>query len=221
MLAAHENPSLQAGDAADFDEDEAVLRRRADELGDTDSVVSAYLVTFATINELQVQNQKLLRITREMGAKLEQGEEDARARREGEENAAIVEAHEVILGLKDKVEAQQARVEAYAKERDMLRRMLSQRGSGGAAAAAADAGALVATGAAAGDTDAARLLADVQANFDAYRAEMAVDTQRLRDDLARAQQQAAQAHTDLAKSKAQSEFLAGAFAPVLVDVLPH
>lgn len=220
MLAAHENPSLQAGDAADFDEDEAVLRRRADELGDTDSVVSAYLVTFATVNELQVQNQKLLRITREMGAKLEQGEEDARARREGEENAAIVEAHEVILGLKDKVEAQQARVEAYAKERDMLRRMLSQRGSGGAAAAA-DAGALVATGAAAGDTDAARLLADVQANFDAYRAEMAVDTQRLRDDLARAQQQAAQAHTDLAKSKAQSEFLAGAFAPVLVDVLPH
>lgn len=162
-----------------------------------------------------MQNQKLLRITRQMGAQLEQGEQDARARREGEENAAVAEAHELILRLKDEVEAQRARTEAFEKERDMFRRMLSVRGSGsGAGSGAGDASAFSAAAAAttAGDGDAGRLLAEVQANFDAYRAEMAVDTQRLRDDLVQAQKDAAQARTELAKSKAQSEFLAGASA---------
>ncbi|BGP43630.1 Protein mlp1 [Rhodotorula kratochvilovae] len=206
VLAAHENPALGAADATDeADEEEAAIRRRADELGDTDSVVSAHLVTFRTINDLQVQNQKLLRITREMGARLEQGEQDARARREGEENAAVVEAHELILRLKDEVEAQRARTDAFEKERDMFRRMLSQRGGAGAGEVVG----AVAGGAV--DGDAARLLAEVQANFDAYRAEMAVDTQRLREDLAQAQKDAAAARTELAKSKAQSEFLAERF----------
>lgn len=157
-----------------------------------------------------MQNQKLLRITRQMGAQLEQGEQDARARREGEENAAVAEAHELILRLKDEVEAQRARTEAFEKERDMFRRMLSVRGSGSGADASAFSAAAAAT--TAGDGDAGRLLVEVQANFDAYRAEMAVDTQRLRDDLVQAQKDAAQARTELAKSKAQSEFLAGASA---------
>ena len=157
-----------------------------------------------------MQNQKLLRITRQMGAQLEQGEQDARARREGEENAAVAEAHELILRLKDEVEAQRARTEAFEKERDMFRRMLSVRGSGSGADASAFSAAAAAT--TAGDGDAGRLLVEVQANFDAYRAEMAVDTQRLRADLVPAQKDAAQARTELAKSKAQSEFLAGASA---------
>lgn len=160
-----------------------------------------------------MQNQKLLRITRQMGAQLEQGEQDARARREGEENAAVAEAHELILRLKDEVEAQRARTEAFEKERDMFRRMLSVRGSGsGAGAGDASAFSAAAAGLTAGDGDAGRLLAEVQANFNAYRAEMGVDTQRLRDDLVQAQKDAAQARTELAKSKAQSEFLAGASA---------
>lgn len=203
-LAAKENPSL--GDALEGDEEEDAIMRRAEELGDTDSVVSAHLVTFSTINELQAQNQKLLKITRQMGRQLEQGEQDAIARRDDEENKAIAEAHELILQLKDEVESQRARTEAYEKERDMFRRMLAQRGSA-AATGANTSPAIDVTG----DADAARMLAEVQANFDAYRTEMSVDSQKLRDDLAQAQKDVATARTELAKSKAQAEFMTGAF----------
>ncbi|GAA5919237.1 hypothetical protein JCM1841_006512 [Sporobolomyces salmonicolor] len=209
VLAASENAALE-GDVNDpsFDEEEAAILLRAETSGDTDSVVSAHLVTFRTINELQVQNQKLLKITRQMGAQLEKGEEDARARRRGEENKAIEEAHELVLRLKEEVESQRARTEAGEKERDMLRRMLSQRGaslpgSGGengpGGAGGADA------------LEATRLLADVQANFDAYKNEITIDTQRLRDDLAQAQKDANAARTELARSKAQGEFMAERF----------
>ncbi|BGP11538.1 Protein mlp1 [Rhodotorula toruloides] len=209
VLAAQENSSIQ-GDANEFDEDEAAILRRAEEIGDTDSVVSAHLVTFRTVNELQVQNQKLLKITRQMGHQLEQGEQEAAARRQGEENKAVEEAHELILRLKEEIEAQRARTEAYEKERDMFRRMLAQRGAAGGAA-----GSVTATNGAGdgftGDIEASRMLAEVQANFDAYKAEIAIDTQKLREDLTQAQKDAATARTELAKSKAQAEHLAERF----------
>ncbi|KAI5479520.1 nucleoprotein TPR [Pseudohyphozyma bogoriensis] len=189
---------LNLSNPDEFDEEEAAIRQRALESSDTDAVVSAHLVTFKTINELQLQNQKLLKITREMGAQMERGEEDAIARRRAEENAAVQEAHELILSLKEVVESQRAKMEAYVRERDMFRRMLAQHGEGGGTNGVGGAG---------GDGETPRLLADVQANFDAYRTEIAIDTQRLREDLSQAQREANTARTDLAKAKAQSEFV--------------
>lgn len=206
VLAASDNTSIE-GEANDpsFDEEEAAILRRAEESGDTDSVVSAHLVTFRTINELQVQNQKLLKITRQMGQQLEKGEEDAAARRRGEENKAVEEAHELILRLKEEVESSRTRTEAYEKERDMFRRMLAQRGG-----ATTNGGAIEGGNAIAGsDIEASRLLADVQANFDAYKNEISIDTQRLREDLTQAQKDASAARTELAKSRAQAEFMSG------------
>lgn len=206
-LAKSENASIE-GDANDaaFDEEEAAILRRAEESGDTDSVVSAHLVTFRSINELQVQNQKLLKITRQMGQQLEKGEEDAAARRRGEENKAVEEAHELILRLKEEVESQRTRTEAYEKERDMFRRMLAQRGGASSGQHGAGEGGSTITGS---DIEASRLLTEVQANFDAYKNEISIDTQRLREDLAQAQKDASAARTELAKSKAQSEFMSG------------
>lgn len=202
-----------AGNADDFDEEEESIRKRAEVDSTTDAVVSAHLVTFQTVNELQVQNQKLLRITREMGAQMERGEEDAIGRRRYEENKAVEEAHELILRLKDEVESQRAKTDAFERERDMFRRMLAQRG--GDSSAVVGVGALVerngSTSSGAEGGDHSRLLADVQANFDAYKSEIAVDSQRLREDLKDAQQAANAARTELAKSKAQSEFLSGTF----------
>ncbi|KAI5479511.1 nucleoprotein TPR [Pseudohyphozyma bogoriensis] len=189
---------LNLSNPDEFDEEEAAIHQRALESSDTDAVVSAHLVTFKTINELQLQNQKLLKITREMGAQMERGEEDAIARRRAEENAAVQEAHELILSLKEEVESQRAKMEAYVRERDMFRRMLAQHGEGGGTNGVGGAG---------GDGETPRLLADVQANFDAYRTEIAIDTQRLREDLSQAQREANTARTDLAKAKAQSEFV--------------
>ena len=216
-IAATEFPGIEARstkDAAEFDEEEEQIKRRAQVSQDTDSVVSAHLVTFKDINELQVQNQKLLRITREMGAQLEKGEQVAIERRRGAENAAVVEAHQLILRLKDEVESQRAKTEAFVRERDMFRRMLAQRGTGGEGA-----GAMVGR-ISDGMDDAPQMLADVQANFDAYRAEIAVDTQRLRDDLTAAQRDSNAASTELAKTRAQTEFISGSFFVSFLRNLP-
>jgi nucleoprotein TPR len=195
----------------DFDEEEAEIQKRAEEDSTTDAVVSAHLVTFRSINELQVQNQKLLRITREMGAQMERGEDAALGRRRHEENKAVEEAHELILRLKDEVESQRSKTDAFERERDMFRRMLAQRGAGGESTGMGERNGNTGGGGAM-DGDTPRLLADVQSNFDAYKSEIAVDSQRLREDLKDAQQAASAARTDLAKTKAQSEFLAGELA---------
>jgi nucleoprotein TPR len=214
-LAKIENPSIE-GDVNDsaFDEEEAAILCRAEDSGDTDSVVSAHLVTFRTVNELQVQNQKLLKITRQMGQQLEKGEEDAAARRRGEENKAVEEAHELILRLKEEVESQRTRTEAYEKERDMFRRMLAQRGGSGGIGSNGGGGGAVEGGStiAGSDIEASRLLSEVQSNFDAYKNEISIDTQRLREDLSQAQKDASAARTELAKSKAQSEFMSGTYS---------
>ena len=140
-----------------------------------------------------------------MGQQLEKGEEDAAARRRGEENKAVEEAHELILRLKEEVESSRTRTEAYEKERDMFRRMLAQRGG-----STSNGGSIVGGNAIAGsDIEASRLLTEVQANFDAYKNEISIDTQRLREDLTQAQKDASAARTELAKSRAQAEFMSG------------
>lgn len=189
----------------DADEEEEEIRKRAKESNDTDAVVSAHLVTFSTINELQVQNQKLLRITREMGAQMESGEEAILAKRKGDENSAVIEAHQLILRLKEEVESQRTKMETFIRERDMFRRMLAQRGE------LPGTGAMVAIGNGESTEGEGRILAQVQANFDAYKSEIAVDSERLRNDLSQALKDVNVARTDLAKTKAQTEFLSGSF----------
>lgn len=211
QMALTEYPGVDARSAGDGDpdEEEQRIQQRAQTSGDTDSVVSAHLVTFQTINQLQEQNQKLLRITREMGARLERGEEEAIERRTGDENAAVAEAHEVIIALKDKVISLQAKNEAFVRERDMFRSMLAQAQRGTGAVASTSNGSAANGTNASLDIDSSRMLADVQASFDAYRAEIAEDTNRLRMDLETAQHDAGTTRTELAKAKARCELLTG------------
>ncbi|KAK4056430.1 Protein mlp1 [Microbotryomycetes sp. JL221] len=194
------------GNAEDFDEEEAAILKRAKTDSTTDAVVSAHLVTFSTINELQAQNQKLLRITRDMGAQLEKSEEDAINRRRDLENQAIEEAHVLILRLKEEVESQRAKSDAFERERDMFRRMLAQNKSVGDNHGLSEQSGFRNGSAIANGGESSRLLADVQANFDAYKSEIEIDTARLREDLKEAQHAANQARTELAKSRAQSEY---------------
>lgn len=203
-IASSEIPGInERTGPEEMDEEEEEIRKRATESNDTDAVVSAHLVTFRTINDLQIQNQKLLRITREMGAQMEKAEEDTISRRRILENDAVEEAHELILKLKDEVENQRNKSEAFLRERDMLRRMLSSRSGGG------DEESSVRIGGEGTSSDTARLLSETQSNFEAYKTEIALHSERLREDLAQAQRDANNARTDLAKQKAQSEFTAG------------
>ncbi|KAG8214434.1 hypothetical protein J3R82DRAFT_9457 [Butyriboletus roseoflavus] len=173
-----------------------------------DAVITNNLVLFRSIPTLQEQNQKLLKIVRELGAKMEGEEREYRETLEKEQSEAVREAHEAIQDLATQLERQkksnEVTIQAYIKERDTLKAMLARaersllRGgvngdvNGAAPAASSD---LVAE------------LEDVQAQFESYRVEMGMDAEKLREDLAQAQRQLGQANAALAKATAKIEFL--------------
>ncbi|KAI0260660.1 hypothetical protein BC834DRAFT_925773 [Gloeopeniophorella convolvens] len=198
-LGRQHDPSLPS-DAA-LDADESTLP--ADTI---DEVITNHLVLFRSVPALQAQNQKLLGIVREMGAKMEAEEREYRAALEREQGEAVREAHDAITALQEQLDAARragdARVGALAKERDALRAMLARadrgwcgRGQGGAKEVVEEQD----------EAEIARELAEVQAQFDAYRAEIGVDAGRLREDTLAAQREAAALHAQLAKANAKLE----------------
>lgn len=195
-IAILEDPSIVDRSA---DTDEQMNGTNAGQ-GDAEAYISTHLVTFASIDQLQQQNQKLLKVTRELARKMEAEEQALRERLGQAENEAVEEAHELILRLKEEVETQRVSMGAYQRERDMLRQLLRNRsdvltedgqvnGASGTSASSA--------------TQAA--LDDVQRNFEAYKREMVVDNQLLRDDLGAARREASQLQVDLARANAQKE----------------
>ena len=175
-----------------------------------DAVITNNLVLFRSIPSLQEQNQKLLKIVRELGTKMEAEEREYREALEKEQSEAVREAHEVIQDLAAQLERQkkssEVTIQAYMKERDTFKAMLARaersslRGGvngdvNGAAPAAS--------------SDLATELQDVQAQFESYKVEMGMDAEKLREDLVQAQRQLGQANAALAKTTAKIEFLDG------------
>lgn len=181
---------------------------------DTDALITNNLVLFRSIGGLQEQNQKLLKIVREMGKKMETEEKDYREAMEAEQAEAIKEAHEAIQDIAAQMERQKKSsegvIQAYVKERDALRVMLARAEK---------------TGNTQGingiidrhpQTDAtqdepANELAEVQSQFETYRMEMGVDSGKLREALMAAQREAGQLGAALAKANAKIEFYSGMF----------
>lgn len=187
-----------------------------------DAVITNNLVLFRSIPVLQEQNQKLLKIVRELGTKMEAEERDYREALEKEQSEAVREAHEAIQDLAAQLERQkkssEVTIQAYMKERDTLKAMLARaersllRGgingdvNGAAPAASSD---LVAE------------LEDVQTQFESYKTEMGMDAEKLREDLAQAQRQLGQANAALAKTTAKIEFLDGKFTSAIEYLFIH
>lgn len=169
--------------------------------GDAEAYISSHLVTFASIDQLQQQNQKLLKVTRELARKMEAEEQVLRERLGQAENEAVEEAHELILRLKEEVETQRATVGAYQRERDMLRQLLRNRSD-----ALTEDGQVTGSASSSGSSSVTQAaLDDVQRNFEAYKREMVVDNKLLRDDLGSARREASQLQLDLARATAQKE----------------
>ncbi|KAG6376921.1 hypothetical protein JVT61DRAFT_953 [Boletus reticuloceps] len=173
-----------------------------------DAVITNNLVLFRSIPSLQEQNQKLLRIVRELGAKMEAEERDYREALEKEQSEAVREAHEAMQDLATQLEREkkssQATIQAYMKERDALKAMLAraQRTSSRGVVNGDVNGAAPAP-----SSDLVAELEDVQAQFESYKMEMGMDAEKLREDLAQAQRQLGQANAALAKATAKIEFL--------------
>lgn len=169
-----------------------------------DEVITNHLVLFRNIPALQAQNQKLLGIVREMGAKMEAEEREYREALEKEQSEAVREAHEAITALQEQLEAQRrthdVKVQAFTRERDSLKVLLAraERGNAGKDSHGQ-------TNGAAAESDIANELAEIQEQFDAYRAETGVDSVRLREDAVAAQREVARLNTQLAKATARIE----------------
>lgn len=204
-LGRNHDPSIPTDEELDVDSNTAPS---ADSIQE---VITNNLVLFRSIPALQEQNQKLLKIIRDLGDKLESEEKDYKEALQLEQTEAVMEAHSAIQKLQDDLENQKKSNEltigAYMKERDALKSMLSraeQRASGMAAVASLN-------GHANGhdDSDLAQELAEVQSQFEVYKSEMGVDSIKLREEVMIAQKDAGQLGAALAISNAKIEYLNG------------
>jgi uncharacterized membrane protein YgaE (UPF0421/DUF939 family) len=88
-IARRQDPTLPSDEELEADESNAPAEN-------IDEVITNHLVLFRNIKALQAQNQKLLGIVREMGAKMEAEEREYREALEKEQSEAVREAHEAV-----------------------------------------------------------------------------------------------------------------------------
>jgi len=181
-----------------------------EDITETQVLITNHLVLFRNIGELQGQNCRLLKIVRDLGAKMEGEEREYRETMEREQAEAIREAHEAMQELAAQLDRQKKSsdsvIQAYVKERDALKGMLARAEKGGNSTITGYTnGDLVL----AGSPDTAKELLEVQGQFDAYKLEMGVDSGRLRDELIAAQREVNTMSASLAKANAKVEFLTG------------
>ena len=166
----------------------------------TDRLISENLVTFRSISELQEQNANLLRITREIGERMEHEEA---VQKQSERTRDWDDLRQKYERCKDEIKSLMTQSSSYIRERDMFRRMLSHRGqlpSGTDATSlfeesvVGDAPPKTPTTAAVINSiedspttrnlaDYAKLYKDIQAHFDAYRNEAATDRSTLKEQV--------------------------------------
>ncbi|KAM0716436.1 hypothetical protein Q7P37_007881 [Cladosporium fusiforme] len=100
-----------------------------DELSSTGRLISERLVIFRDAAELQSRNEQLLRLTRELGDKMEGEEAREKARQSASDAAEVEELRQQVERYKDELQATATQIGSYVKERDMFRRMLQHRGT--------------------------------------------------------------------------------------------
>lgn len=192
-----------------------------------EEVITNNLVLFKSLPDLQLQNQKLLKIVRELGAKMESEErewqESVKNEWEVERrelNEAMQEAARAIAVIEETVTREKVAKEGAIRERDALRGMLDRlKKEGGAAGVGADLNGIGhigqakanATGSGDEPEGLKNQLAEVQREYEAYRTEMDVDGGRIREELVKVQRENGQLSGALAKANAKIEYMTGSF----------
>lgn len=180
--------------------------------------ISQNLVTFRDINGLQEQNANLLKITREIGEKLEN--EDA-LRKQTEDARNWEDLQQKYERCKDEIKSLATQSQSYIRERDMFRRMLAHRGQISQGAEAMFDESVIEDGVAATPqqgsvmkstedisssqnmSDYAKLLKDMQLHFDAYKQEAATDNKTLKDQIDSVSKENSQLRHEAARSNSQ------------------
>lgn len=119
------NPSVPGG-ISPADDGGVVPDEGFDET-EADQLISANLVTFRNVRELQVRNQQLIRAVRELSAKAENEERARQERVDASIRQQLEEAARKAEEWNAKFTALEHRIRAVESERDMLKRMLETR----------------------------------------------------------------------------------------------
>ncbi|EIN12937.1 hypothetical protein PUNSTDRAFT_97919 [Punctularia strigosozonata HHB-11173 SS5] len=174
-----------------------------------EQVITNNLVLFRSISGLQEQNQKLLKIVRELGYKMENEEKEYRERMEQEQNEAVVEAMEMIQTLEARLEAQrkshETTLQAYIKERDSLKAMLGRSSHVGPSLPNGEAAQI--NGVVPDSSDHARELAEMRERYESTQTDLVADAERNREQLAVVERDADRARAELARLSARAEIL--------------
>ena len=189
-----------------------------DGLTDTGRLISQRLTIFKNVRQLQDQNTNLLRLTRELGDKME-GEEAMKQHSQQTRNLEeLEELRQKVEKYEDDLKSMITRSESYLKERDMFRRMLQYRGQlppdsdlaslfgqsvtseGPNPNRSQDMGH---SSTAAEVADLSKLLKDMQTHFDSYREEAATDHRALKDQSDRLSREKNELQVEVARNKSQ------------------
>ncbi len=187
----------------------------AEGLTDTNRLISENLVVFRNIANLQEQNSKLLKLTRELGEQMEQ-EEAGRAAQNLDDLQRKYEESQ------DELKSVLIQSQSYIRERDMFRRMLFHRGQ----LPQDDDNASMFGESAAGEppatpiqgnivnamqqspiskelSDYAKLVKDMQSHLDSYRQEAATDRSALREQVDALSRSNGELRSEVSRSSSQ------------------
>ncbi|OQO11161.1 hypothetical protein B0A48_05417 [Cryoendolithus antarcticus] len=209
-MSAQERLELER--AARGELDEGALEN----LSNTGRLISERLVIFHNVSELQGQNEQLLRVTRELGERME-GEEALQKQRQSASDAAEVDdLRKKLERYQDELNATATQIDSYIKERDIYRRMLQQRGTIQAdtdvhsmfgqsiPATPQRNGAIAATPRSKENDDLQKVLSEQKSLFDSFRQETMTDRRLLQDQIDTLAAEKSRLQSNVAK--AQSDY---------------
>ena len=187
---------------------------QVDDTTDTDRFISQNLVTFKNIAELEEQNCKLVKVTRELGERMER--EEALRKESTATAQGLEDLKQKYDRCRDEIKSLITQSESYVRERDIFKRMLFNRGqdlnsiSGesmeGEMPVTPNRSILnISQGSPTSKdmADYAKLLKDMQAHFDAYRQEAATDRSTLKQQVDSLSRSNSELRGDVSRSQSQ------------------
>ena len=184
----------------------------------TARLISENLVTFKSVSELQDQNTNLLKITREVGERMEHEES---LRKQTEAARDWDDLQQKYERCKDEIKSLATQSQSYIRERDMFRRMLAHRGQipggvesmfdesvndegDGRASSRLEVRKSIEDGPSSQDrADYAKVLKEFQIHFYSYKQEAEVDKRVLREQIDSISKDNSRLRSEAAKSNSQ------------------